>query len=102
MTEQEFMEELRLRINQSNDLASLGYCDFLVTKRYFVGPPQPRIEGSILFIGDKYGWLQFSLMLPDNTENLDDISWNNLLPTESSHGWARLEDGGVIIDAFSS
>jgi hypothetical protein len=98
MTEFEFMETIRMRINESNDLVALGYCDFLETKRYFLGPPNPRIEGSILFIGDKHGWLRFALLLPENVESLEDLSWNSLLPKEGSRGWARVENDEVLID----
>ncbi len=98
MTEREFLEALRLRINQSNDLSSLGYCDFLEPKRYFLGLPEPRIEGTIYFVGDRTGQLFFSLLLPDTCEGLDDITWHELLPPQGVHGWAQAESDRVTID----
>jgi hypothetical protein len=98
MTDREFLEAVRLRINLSNDLASLGYCDFLEPKRYFVGAPDPRIEGIICFIGDQTGQLKFELLLPVDTESLEGVVWDSLLPLQHSRGWARMNDDRVTID----
>ena len=67
MTDREYLEAIRLRINQSGDLSALGYCDFLEPKRYFVGAPRPRVEGIIFFVGDRTGQLTFALLLPEGT-----------------------------------
>lgn len=98
MTDREYLEEIRLRINLSNDLSALGYCDFLEPKRYFMGAPEPRVEGTIYFVGDRTGQLKFELLLPSDTESLDDVAWNSLLPVQGSRGWLRVDEGKVTID----
>lgn len=102
MTEREYLEELRLRINQSNDLSSLGYCDHLKATRYFLGPPEPRMEGTVYFVGDRFGQLRFKLLLPEGTASLDGIEWHVILPTQGSRGWAQFDDGMVTIDVSAA
>ena len=98
MTDREYLEEIRFRINQSGDLSALGYCDFVEPKRYFMGAPSPRVEGVIYFVGDRTGQLKFSLLLPVDTESLEDIAWISLLPAEGRRGWAQVDDDRVTID----
>jgi hypothetical protein len=102
MTDREYLEEVRLRINQSGDLSVLGYCDFLEPKRYFVGAPEPRVEGVIYFVGDRTNQLKFALLLPADTESLEDIAWISLLPPQGSRGWAQVDNDQVIIDASAA
>ena len=102
MTDREYLEAIRLRINQSGDLSALGYCDFLEPKRYFVGAPEPRVEGVIYFVGDRTNQLGFALVLPADTESLEGIAWSSLLPPQGSRGWAQIDNDHVTINASAA
>ena len=98
MTEQEFWEELRLRINQAATLENLGYCDWIEPKRYYLGFPEPRVEGEIGFVTPETKAYKFAMMLPERFETISEIEWSNLLPAEKGKKWLELNGTRVEID----
>jgi hypothetical protein len=102
MTEDEFWLALRFRLNSSSELSSLGYCDWFTPKRYFLGPPNPRIDGRVGFLGGPgNGEYEFSISLPTQCENLNDLDWSRLIPDPDTTGWAMLEDDRLYLNGCS-
>jgi hypothetical protein len=91
MSEANFWEQLRLRINQesvSRDFPLLGWCDWFEPKRYQFGGDSPCITGRVGFVGNnKVAQLDFVLFLPSAVASLDEIEWETLLPGLDAAGW---------------
>ena len=50
MEETEFWWELRVRLNSTESMGDLGYCDWFEPKRYSLGAPTGHIVGKVGFV----------------------------------------------------
>ena len=103
MTEAEFWHALRTRINQSDQLATVGYCDWFEPKRYLFGPPNSRVEGLVGFLGGSHPiQYKFTFALPQSVGSVDEMDWRRLLPKPERHGWVWMEEHVVAIDTLDA
>lgn len=99
MSEKEFWQALRLRINTCAELSNLGYCDWLEPRRYLLGPPEPRIEGRAGFLGGASpGEFEFSIALPRDCHDLGNVDWRRLVPAPGITGWTSVENGWIFLN----
>ena len=110
MSEAEFWEALRFRINclpadaPAPRPALPGWCDWLEPRRYALGGPSPRITGRVGFVSGRDTWqLRFLLLLGRPIGTSPEVEWAVLLPPEGSGGWLSLDGSGevVVIDPGS-
>lgn len=101
MTEQEFLENVRSSIIEQGLLEEFGYCDWIEPKRYFIGGIEARMEGLMGFLNSGISAREFSILLPENVENLADINWVALLPPANKTGWIEIVEGEIFINTVS-
>jgi hypothetical protein len=103
MTEHEFWQALRLLINQSGQLPTLGYCDWFEPKGYLLGDPAPRVEGFVGFVDGRHAaQYKFTVALPHNMGSINELDWLSLLPQPDRRGWVRLDESRIAIDTVGA
>jgi hypothetical protein len=78
MTEPEFWEALRLRINCEPGLP--GYCDWITPKRYILSGSSPRVVGRVGFV-NRAEECDFAVYLKCEVASSDEIDWVELVPS---------------------
>lgn len=103
MSEHEFWQALRVLINRSGQLPTVGHCDWFEPKRYLLGAPNSRIEGFVGFVdGSHAAKYEFTFMLPDHLESIDELDWRSLLPHPKRRGWVWIEKALIAIDTVGA
>jgi hypothetical protein len=45
---------------------------------------------------------EFTLVLPQNLESIDELDWRSLLPEPERRGWVRIEEALMAIDTVGA
>ena len=97
MTEEEYWIALEFRLSRefpgmSDRFLRSIWCDGFLPSDYFLDDDKPRITGRVwmVFGQDQKNW-GFELILPRPYSHLEDINWQELLPTTDVTRWISLD-----------
>ncbi|MEO1580210.1 MAG: hypothetical protein AAFR91_00080 [Pseudomonadota bacterium] len=100
MNEKEFWAELYLLLNKywPPEMESLGFCDWIEVRNYWLGGNEPHIEGKIGLIGGSASEIRFVFFLNGNPEALSDIKWHASVPRPGSANWILFDRASKILE----
>jgi hypothetical protein len=101
VSEAEYWESLRSRVNRLSAGKPHGWCDWFEPRKYDLDGPSPRITGRVGFVsGRDAAKFEFTLFLAHAADSLTAIEWATLLPPDGTTGWLScdIERNRIEID----